>query len=40
MFKTTEYRYLEAAEEIEKILLENGALENPTQQLGTQRTWF
>jgi len=29
---------LEAAEEIEKILLENGALENPTQQLGTQRT--
>jgi hypothetical protein len=29
---------LEAAEEIEQILLENGALENPTQQFGTQRT--
>ena len=31
---------LEAAEEIEQILLENGALENPTQQFGTQRTWL
>ena len=29
---------LEAAEEIEQILLENGALENPTQQFGGQRT--